>query len=68
MGSLALLPLGYLLAGPAGEALGATQVLTFGAAAGALVLAAGLSVRGLRNLRREPQKVGVPSSGVEACA
>ena len=51
MGSLALLPLGYLLAGPAGEALGATEVLTFGAAAGALVLAAGLLVRGLRDLR-----------------
>ena len=68
MGSLALLPLGYLLAGPAGEALGATGVLTLGAAAGALVLAAGLLVRGLRNLPREPQKAGVPSSGVEACA
>jgi hypothetical protein len=52
MGSLALLPLGYLLAGPAGEALGATEVLTVGAAAGALVLACGLLVRGLRDLRR----------------
>jgi hypothetical protein len=51
MGSLALLPLGYLLAGPLGETLGAAEVLAAGAAAGALVLGSGLLVRGLRDLR-----------------
>jgi len=58
MGSLALAPLGYVLAGPAGEEVGAAEVLTFGGAAGALVLAAGLLVRGLRDLQRlEPAVV-----------
>src|SRR5829696_4369507 len=45
MGSLALLPLGYLLAGPAGEAFGATEVLIAGAAIGFLALVIGTSVR-----------------------
>ena len=52
MGSLALAPAGYLLAGPLGGALGATEVLTLGASAGALVLAAGLLVPETRTLRR----------------
>jgi hypothetical protein len=40
MGSLALLPIGYVLAGPLGEALGATEVLAIGStlALGALAL------------------------------
>jgi hypothetical protein len=40
MGSLALLPIGYVLAGPLGEALGATEVLAVGStlALGALAL------------------------------
>ena len=33
MGSLALLPIGYVLAGPLGEALGAAEVLAVGSAA-----------------------------------
>ena len=41
MGSLALLPLGYLLAGPVGEALGASEVLLVGG-----VLAVGFSALG----------------------
>ena len=40
MGSLALLPLGYLLAGPIGEAIGATEVLIVGGALGLAVSAA----------------------------
>jgi len=52
MGSLALAPLGFLLAGPLGEALGAQAVLSVGAAATALVLAAGLLVRDTWTLRR----------------
>jgi hypothetical protein len=44
IGSLALAPLGLPARGPAREALGATEVLVVGAAAGALVLAAGLLV------------------------
>jgi hypothetical protein len=52
MVSLSLLPLGYLLAGPLGEALGAQAVLAAGAAAATLALAAGLLVRETRTLRR----------------
>ena len=57
MGSLALAPVGYLLAGPAGEALGTSEVLAAGAGVGALVLSAGLLVRGLRDLRRPERAV-----------
>jgi MFS family permease len=52
MGSLALAPLGYLLAGPLGEALGAPEVLGVGSAIAAVVLAAGLLVRETWTLRR----------------
>jgi predicted MFS family arabinose efflux permease len=52
MGSLALLPLGYLLAGPLGDAFGAEPVLAVGSALATLVLAAGLLVRETRTLRR----------------
>jgi MFS family permease len=52
MGSLALLPLGYLLAGPLGEALGSSLVLGVGSACATLVLAAGLAVRETWTLRR----------------
>jgi MFS family permease len=52
MGSLALLPLGYLLAGPLGEALGSSLVLGVGSAFATLVLAAGLAVRETWTLRR----------------
>jgi hypothetical protein len=52
MGSLVLLPIGYLLAGPLGEALGAALVLGVGSALAALVLAGGLAVRENWTLRR----------------
>jgi hypothetical protein len=52
MGSLALLPLGYLLAGPLGEALGSALVLGVGSAGATLVLAAGMAVRETWTLRR----------------
>jgi MFS family permease len=52
MGSLALLPLGYLLAGPLGEAFGSSLVLAVGSLAGTAVLAASLLVRENWTLRR----------------
>jgi hypothetical protein len=45
MGSLALLPLGYLIAGPLGTALGTVDVLAVGAAVAILAQAGGLLVR-----------------------
>jgi len=52
MGSLALLPVGYLLAGPLGDALGAALILGVGSALATLVLAAGMAVRETWTLRR----------------
>jgi MFS family permease len=52
MGSLALLPLGYVLAGPLGEALGSSLVLGVGSAFATFVLAAALAVRETWTLRR----------------
>ncbi len=52
MGSLALLPVGYLLAGPLGDALGAGVVLGAGSMLAVLVLAAGMAVRENWSLRR----------------
>ena len=52
MGSLALLPLGYVLAGPLGEALGATEVLIGGSVIAFTALAATLLVRDVRALTR----------------
>jgi MFS family permease len=52
MGSLALLPLGYLLAGPLGEELGASLVLVAGSACATLALLAGLLVRETWTMRR----------------
>lgn len=54
MGSLALLPVGYLLAGPLGEALGAQEVLAGGAVLGTLLLALGLLPSDTRRLPRTP--------------
>ena len=67
MGSLGLLPVGYLLAGPLGEALGAVEVLAGGAVLAMLVTLAALTVRDIWRLERG-QKSGVPSTGVEASA
>jgi hypothetical protein len=52
MGSLALLPVGYLLAGPLAEALGSGPVLGVGSVLATLVLAGGLAVRETWTLRR----------------
>ena len=52
MGSLALLPLGYVLAGPLGEQLGSSLVLGVGSACATLVLAGGMAVRETWTLRR----------------
>lgn len=52
MGSLALLPAGYLLAGPVAGALGAVPVLTGGGLLGLLACAAGLLPRSTRTLTR----------------
>jgi MFS family permease len=52
MGSLALLPIGFLLAGPLGDALGASLVLGVGSALAVLVLAAALLARENWTLRR----------------
>jgi hypothetical protein len=52
MGSLALLPIGYLLAGPLGEAVGATEVLAVGSAVALATLTASLLVADVRRLER----------------
>jgi MFS family permease len=52
MGSLALLPVGYLLAGPLGDALGAEPVLAVGGGLATVVLACGLVVREIWALPR----------------
>jgi Major Facilitator Superfamily len=52
MGSLALLPIGYVLAGPLGEALGAVEVLSVGSLIALAALATALAVRDVRQLRR----------------
>lgn len=52
MGSLALLPVGYLLAGPLGDALGAAPVLAVGSVVATVVLASALAVREIWTLPR----------------
>jgi MFS family permease len=61
MGSLALLPLGFALAGPLAEALGARHVLLAGSAIGLVVLAATLVPRATRELRDPDQDQPTPS-------
>jgi hypothetical protein len=53
MGSLALVPLGYLVVGPVSDALGVRNVLGFGALAAAGMLMLALVPRSTRNLGRE---------------
>ncbi len=50
MGSLALLPIGYVLAGPLGEALGATEVLAAGSGLALTALALTFTSREVRRL------------------
>jgi MFS family permease len=69
MGSLALLPVGYLVAGPMAEWLGTRAVFAGGAAIALAALVAALLARETWRLRRvEPQNSATPSSGVEAVA
>jgi MFS family permease len=65
MGSLALMPLGYVVAGPLGEAVGNVEVVAVGAGLGLLVTLAGLLTPGVWRLERL-QKSPRPSSVVEA--
>jgi hypothetical protein len=52
MGSLALLPIGYVLAGPLGEELGASEVVAVGSAIALAALLAAFVVRDVRRLER----------------
>jgi hypothetical protein len=52
MGSLAFLPLGYLIAGPLGEELGAATYLALGSAIGIAGIAFGFLPRSTRRLER----------------
>lgn len=65
MGSAGLLPLGFLLAGPIGEAIGVRETLAIGAAAAVL---AGVAVAFARPVRTFQSEKGTPVSGVEASA
>ncbi|HEY1449766.1 MAG TPA: MFS transporter [Solirubrobacteraceae bacterium] len=56
MVSLALLPLGYVLAGPLAGALGAVDVLLIGSALATIALALGLLPRETRMLKRLPAR------------
>jgi hypothetical protein len=64
MGSLALLPLGYVLSGIIGEAVGASQTLLIGGAISAVALGMGLLPRETRTLPRfamaTPMVAGTP--------
>lgn len=62
MVSLALLPLGYVLAGPLAHALGAVEVLLGGSALAGVALALGLLPRETRMLRRTTAKPDLPSA------
>ena len=64
MGSLALLPLGYVLAGPLGEAFGSVEVLVVGGVLATVANLAALVTPGVWRLQNSPR----PSSGVEASA
>ena len=63
MVSLALLPLGYVLAGPLAHALGAVEVLLGGAALAGVALALGLLPRETRMLKRLRVAPSSPSPG-----
>ncbi len=68
MGSLALLPLGYLLAGPLAASHGAATVMGVGGGIALLALAATLLVPDVRGMERRLQNSATPSSGVDAVA
>jgi hypothetical protein len=51
MGSLALLPLGYVLAGPIGEAVGPAEVMMIGGSIGVVIASLGFAIGDVRQLR-----------------
>jgi hypothetical protein len=54
MGSFALLPLGYLLAGPIGEAVGPAEVMVVGASVGVAIASLGFAIPDVWRLRALP--------------
>jgi MFS family permease len=67
MGSLALLPLGYALAGPLSSAVGASTVLAVGSIVGMVLLVIGILPRQTRELGYPvPLAASVPSSSSRA--
>lgn len=67
MGSLALMPVGYLLAGPVAEAIGATEVMVGGGLLGAFATLLALLPRSTRELARwegAPTPEGVLAAAV----
>jgi MFS family permease len=62
MGSLALLPIGYLAAGPVADAFGEVDVLVVGGVVGTMVMTLALVPRATRALRRldDPPAAGAP--------
>lgn len=54
MGAAALLPLGFVIAGPLASAFGARTVLGFGAVIGLVLLALGIAPRSVRRLDGQP--------------
>jgi MFS family permease len=68
MGSLALLPLGYLLAGPLAELFGARVVLGVGSGMGLVLLALGLASRSVRDLGDEVPAGAAAAASAEELA
>ncbi len=68
MGSLILLPVGFLLAGPVADATSADAVLVGGGVLTAVMLAIGLLPRSTRRLRRIEHSDGDPSQPARASA
>ena len=71
MGSLALMPVGYLLAGPVAARLGATEVLSVGGLLGFALMTLALLPRSTRELERyaaPPAPEGVVTAAVVATA
>ena len=67
MGSLALMPVGYLLSGPAAEALGAVEVMVAGGVVGGVAMGLALLPRSTRELARwegPPSPEGVLTAAV----
>jgi MFS family permease len=60
MGSLALLPFGYLLAGPVGRALGNADALVGGGVIGSVAMLTALLPRSTRTLERLPDEPPAP--------